>query len=130
MINAQSVPPQSSSTNSISPSGANIKSDFLLDLVTGKKRIDQGKLTDAQFETAADHGLNIDADGKVYRPLPTDHIDRRTIESAGSRDMNAFQFDHPELHDKKSRWHTVTRSFYFGLFIAFSLFQFSLSMPA
>ncbi|MET0017149.1 hypothetical protein [Oscillibacter sp.] len=87
------------SRNSISPPSANIKSDFVLDLVTGKKRVDQGKLTDAQFEAAADHGLNIDADGKVYRPLPTDHIDRRTVETAGSRDVNAFQFDHPELHE-------------------------------
>ena len=75
------------------------KGDFLLDILTGKKRVDQGKLTDAQFETAADHGLNIDADGKVYRPLPTGHIDRRTVESAGNRDVNAFQFDHPELHE-------------------------------
>lgn len=90
---------QTAPNGSISPPSANIKSDFLLDLVTGKKRVDQGKLTDALFEEAADHGMNIDADGKVYSPLPTNHIDRRTVETAGSRDVNAFQFDHPELHE-------------------------------
>lgn len=72
---------------------------FLQDILTGKKRVDSATLTNEQFDAAAEHGLNIDAGGNVYRPLPTEHIDRRTMKTAGARDMNAFQFDHPELHD-------------------------------
>ena len=79
------------------------KSVTLDDLLFGGKRVDQSTLTPEQFDAAAaanEQGtVGMDADNKVYQVDPEQHIDRRTADSVGSRNMNAFQFDHPELHE-------------------------------
>lgn len=75
------------------------RNDVLVDILTGKKRVEQAKLTNEQFDALADRSdIGMDASGKVYQVDPEQHIDRRTADSVSSRDMNAFQFDHPELH--------------------------------
>lgn len=73
--------------------------DVLVDILTGKQRVEQSRLTNEQFGALADRGdIGMDASGKVYQVDPEQHIDRRTADSVGNRSMNAFQFDHPELH--------------------------------
>lgn len=73
--------------------------DVLVDILTGKQRVEQSRLTNEQFGALADRGdIGMDASGKVYQVDPEQHIDRRTAGSVGNRSMNAFQFDHPELH--------------------------------
>ena len=75
------------------------RNDVLVDILTGKKRVEQSKLTNEQFGALAERSdIGMDASGKVYQVDPEQHIDRRTADSVSSRDMNAFQFDHPELH--------------------------------
>lgn len=43
-------------------------------------------------------GMAIDAQNRLYKVDPAQHISRRTSASVGSVNVNAFQFDHPELH--------------------------------
>lgn len=45
-----------------------------------------------------DGTLAVDAEHNIYRVNEEQHIDRRDIASVGERSVNAFQFDHPELH--------------------------------
>ena len=45
-----------------------------------------------------DGTLAVDAEHNIYRVNEDQHIDRRDSASVGERNVNAFQFDHPELH--------------------------------
>lgn len=45
-----------------------------------------------------DGTLAVDSHNKIYRVDAGEHIDRRDSASVGERSVNAFQFDHPELH--------------------------------
>ena len=45
-----------------------------------------------------DGTLAVDSHNKIYRVNAGEHIDRRDSASVGERSVNAFQFDHPELH--------------------------------
>ena len=45
-----------------------------------------------------DGTLAVDSHNKIYRVDAGEHIDRRDSASVGKRSVNAFQFDHPELH--------------------------------
>ena len=76
--------------------------DILAEILFGKKRADMGTLTaeqQAAVEQANEEGtVGMDATGKVFQIDPEQHIDRRRMETVGGRDVNAFQFDHPELH--------------------------------
>lgn len=76
--------------------------DILSEILFGKKRADMGTLTaeqQAAVEQANEAGtVGMDADGKVFQIDPEQHIDRRRMETVSGRDVNAFQFDHPELH--------------------------------
>ena len=76
--------------------------DILSEILFGKKRADMATLTaeqQAAVEQANEAGsVGMDADGKVFQIDPDQHIDRRRMETVGGRDVNAFQFDHPELH--------------------------------
>lgn len=72
--------------------------DVLMKILTDGERVDQTTLTPEQFDTLADRDdVGMDATGRVYKMEPTQHISQRTYESVGSRSVNAFQFDHPEL---------------------------------
>ena len=42
--------------------------------------------------------LAVDANGDLYRPKAEEHIDQRDSNTVGERRVNAFQFDHPEVH--------------------------------
>ena len=76
--------------------------DILSEILFGKKRADMETLTaeqQAAVEQANEAGtVGMDAAGKVFQIDPEQHIDRRRMETVGGRDVNAFQFDHPELH--------------------------------
>lgn len=71
-------------------------------IFSAQKRVDQSTLSPEQFDHLADlnekGAVGMDAAGKVYRVDPAEHIDRRSMGSVGERGVNAFQFDHPELH--------------------------------
>ena len=45
-----------------------------------------------------DGTLAVDAEHNIYRVNEDQHIDQRDSASVGERSVNAFQFDHPELH--------------------------------
>ena len=73
--------------------------DPLVDILTKNKRVDQATLTNEQFDAMADRtDIAMDSSGKVYKVDPAQHIDQRNSADVGKRNINAFQFDHPELH--------------------------------
>lgn len=76
--------------------------DVLSEILFGKKRADMDALTPEQqnavYQANEAGTVGMDATGKVFQIDPEQHIDRRSMASVGSRDVNAFQFDHPELH--------------------------------
>lgn len=123
VINAQSEPPQSSSVNSNIPQGADsVKPGDVMEqevqrlfrkgaeggqdplmqaIFSNGKRIEQSALTGEQFARLAELSeqgtVGMDADGRVYQVDPAEHIDRRESGTVGRRNLNAFQYDHPEL---------------------------------
>ena len=92
--------------DSIAQGAENVKNggsrDILSEVLFGKKRADLNTMTEAQqdaiFRANEEGTVGMDATGKVFQIDPEQHIDRRRMETVGGRDMNAFQFDHPELH--------------------------------
>ena len=72
-------------------------------LLKGRARLDYEQLspdTQAAVDRAYEQGTaGMDAEGRIFRINPEDHIDRRDAADVGRRrSLNAFQFDHPELH--------------------------------
>nr|WP_325301911.1 hypothetical protein [uncultured Dysosmobacter sp.] len=90
-LNSDSTIPQDAEhVNSVDP---------LLKLMLGGKRVDQSKASNEQFAALAERGdVGVDAAGRLYQVDPAQHIDRREMGGVAERSMNAFQFDHPELH--------------------------------
>lgn len=92
--------------DSIAQGTENVKNggnrDILSEVLFGKKRADLNAMTEAQqdavFRANEAGTVGMDATGKVFQIDPEQHIDRRRMETVGGRDVNAFQFDHPELH--------------------------------
>lgn len=92
--------------DSIAQGAENVKNggsrDILSEILFGKKRADLNAMTEAQqdaiFRANEEGTVGMDATGKVFQIDPEQHIDRRRMETVGGRDVNAFQFDHPELH--------------------------------
>lgn len=92
--------------DSIAQGAENVKNggsrDILSEVLFGRKRADLNTMTEAQqdavFRANEAGTVGMDATGKVFQIDPEQHIDRRRMETVGGRDMNAFQFDHPELH--------------------------------
>ena len=92
--------------NSIAQGAENVKTggsrDILSEVLFGKTRADMDVLTPEQqsaiYQANEAGTVGMDADGKVFQIDPEQHIDRRRMETVGGRDVNAFQFDHPELH--------------------------------
>ena len=76
--------------------------DVLSEILFGRKRADLNTMTEAQqnavFRANEEGTVGMDATGKVFQIDPEQHIDRRRMDTVGGRDVNAFQFDHPELH--------------------------------
>ena len=108
VINARSELPQSfpNLDSNIAQGAENVKNggsrDILSEVLFGKKRADLNTMTetqqDAVFRANEAGTVGMDATGKVFQIDPEQHIDRRRMETVGGRDVNAFQFDHPELH--------------------------------
>lgn len=108
VINARSELPQSSPNldSNIAQGAENVKNggsrDILSEVLFGRKRADLNTMTEAQqdaiFRANEEGTVGMDATGKVFQIDPDQHIDRRRMETVGGRDVNAFQFDHPELH--------------------------------
>ena len=74
-----------------------------LDGVLGQgRRMELDRLTaeqqEAAFQANEEGTVGMDAQGRVFTIDPAQHITRRSYESVGKRSVNAFQFDHPELH--------------------------------
>ena len=72
------------------------------DILFGGKRVGMDKLTDAQAQQA-DAGnmagtIGMDADSRLFQIDPAQHIDQRGAEQIADRRVNAFQYDHPQLH--------------------------------
>ena len=92
--------------DSIAQEAENVKNggnrDILSEVLFGKRRADLNTMTEAQqdaiFRANEEGTVGMDATGKVFQIDPEQHIDRRRMETVGGRDVNAFQFDHPELH--------------------------------
>lgn len=66
----------------------------VVDVMRGMTQEDLDRFT-AESE-AGKYGL--DAADNFFRVKPEEHIDNRESSTVGDRRMNAFQFDHPELH--------------------------------
>lgn len=88
--------------NNISQAEAKSNRDILSEVLFGKKRADMDAMTPEQqnaiYQANEAGTVGMDATGKVFQIDPEQHIDRRRMETVGGRDVNAFQFDHPELH--------------------------------
>ena len=84
---------------SITPVGGKSKSDPL----TLGKRVSLLQYANegnaAEISERLNRGeLAVDANGDLYRPKAEEHIDQRDSNTVGERRINAFQFDHPEVH--------------------------------
>lgn len=73
------------------------------DLSNGKRRDATSYATDEEFNAAneaVESGkAHIDAAGNVFATDADQHIDNRSSDSVASRNVNAFQFDYPEVHE-------------------------------
>lgn len=73
--------------------------DPVIQTLESGERVDQATLSNEQFAVLAERGdMDVDAGGRVYQVDPAQHIDQRSSEDMGDRRINAFQFDHPEVH--------------------------------
>ena len=84
---------------SITPVGGKSKNDPL----TQGKRVSLLQYANegnaAEISEQLNRGeLAVDANGDLYRPKAEEHIDQRDSNTVGKRRINAFQFDHPEVH--------------------------------
>ena len=84
---------------SITPVGGKSKNDPL----TQGKRVSLLQYANegnaAEISERLNRGeLAVDANGDLYRPKADEHIDQRDSNTVGERRINAFQFDHPEVH--------------------------------
>ena len=84
---------------SITPVGGKSKNDPL----TQGKRVSLLQYANegnaAEISERLNRGeLAVDASGDLYRPKAEEHIDQRDSNTVGERRINAFQFDHPEVH--------------------------------
>lgn len=73
------------------------------DALDAGKRVNLLEYSNEQNAQKVEDGLKdgtlaVDAKEKIYRVDEDQHIDRRDSASVGERNVNAFQFDHPELH--------------------------------
>ena len=92
--------------DSIAQGAENVKNggnrDILSEVLFGKRRADLNTMTPEQqnaiYQANEAGTVGMDATGKVFQIDPEQHIDQRRMETVGGRDVNAFQFDHPELH--------------------------------
>ena len=85
------------------PNAAQGAAEGKADALDAGKRVNLLEYSNEQNAQEVEDGLNggtlaVDAKGNIYRVNENQHIDRRDSASVGERSVNAFQFDHPELH--------------------------------
>lgn len=85
------------------PNAAQGAAEGKADTLDAGKRVNLLEYSNEQNAQEVEDGLNggtlaVDAKGNIYRVNENQHIDRRDSASVGERSVNAFQFDHPELH--------------------------------
>lgn len=85
------------------PNAAQDAAEGKADALDAGKRVNLLEYSNEQNAQEVEDGLNggtlaVDAKGNIYRVNENQHIDRRDSASVGERSVNAFQFDHPELH--------------------------------
>ena len=85
------------------PSAAQGAAEGEADALDTGKRVNLLEYSNEQNAQKVEDGLKdgtlaVDAKENIYRVNEDQHIDRRDSASVGERNVNAFQFDHPELH--------------------------------
>lgn len=85
------------------PNAAQGAAEGKADALDAGKRVNLLEYSNEQNAQKVEDGLNdgtlaVDAEHNIYRVNEDQHIDRRDSASVGERSVNAFQFDHPELH--------------------------------
>ena len=85
------------------PNAAQGAAEAKADALDAGKRVALDKYTTQEnvqqvSQKINDGTLAVDAEHNIYRVNENQHIDRRDSASVGERSVNAFQFDHPELH--------------------------------
>ena len=85
------------------PNAAQSAAEGKADALDAGKRVNLLEYSNEQNKQKVEDGLNngtlaVDAKENIYRVDEDQHIDRRDSVSVGERSVNAFQFDHPELH--------------------------------
>ena len=85
------------------PNAAQGAAEGKADALDAGKRVNLLEYSNEQNAQKVEDGLKdgtlaVDAKENIYRVNEDQHIDRRDSASAGERSVNAFQFDHPELH--------------------------------
>ena len=85
------------------PNAAQGAAEAKADALDAGKRVALDKYTTQEnvqqvSQKINDGTLAVDAEHNIYRVNEDQHIDRRDSVSVGERSVNAFQFDHPELH--------------------------------
>lgn len=85
------------------PNAAQGAAEGKADALDAGKRVNLLEYSNEQNKRKVEDGLKdgtlaVDAKENIYRVDENQHIDRRDSVSVGERSVNAFQFDHPELH--------------------------------
>lgn len=85
------------------PNAAQGAAEGKADALDAGKRVNLLEYSNEQNAQKVENGLKdgtlaVDAKENIYRVNENQHIDRRDSASVGERSVNAFQFDHPELH--------------------------------
>ena len=85
------------------PNAAQGTAEGKADALDAGKRVNLLEYSNEQNAQKVEDGLKdgtlaVDAKENIYRVNEDQHIDRRDSASVGERGVNAFQFDHPELH--------------------------------
>lgn len=85
------------------PNAAQDVAEGKADALDAGKRVALDKYTTQENAQQVSQKINdgtlaVDAEHNIYRVNEDQHIDRRDSASVGERSVNAFQFDHPELH--------------------------------
>lgn len=85
------------------PNAAQGEAEGKADALDAGKRVNLLEYSNEQNAQKVEDGLKdgtlaVDAKENIYRVNEDQHIDRRDSASVGERSVNAFQFDHPELH--------------------------------
>lgn len=85
------------------PNAAQGAAEGKVDALDAGKRVNLLEYSNERNAQKVEEGLKdgtlaVDAKENIYRVNEDQHIDRRDSASVGERSVNAFQFDHPELH--------------------------------